>query len=559
MATLWPRTLPLSIRRDRRRKAEVRVYDRLASELSDDFHVFYSSPWLGIDQLGHERDGECDFLVAHPVHGYLAIEVKGGGIDYNPATKQWTSTDENHIEHSIKDPVEQARSAKHEILKKLKRSRLWRERYIHIAHGVVFPGASKIPKDLGADRPSRIFCTSGEFTNGFRNWIAARLQEGNAPADIKPLGTDGIAALEGFLAVPFSLSFSIGAFMAESTEELGVLEPRQYQILENIADLPRAEMRGAAGTGKTVVAMEEASRSAALGNRTLLTCHNGPLARELGRRLGPRDNLLVQGFQDFCLTCAKDAGLSLPVTEETMRFQEETLPELLIDAITAKPDLKFSMVVVDEGQDFPQSWWIALDAAIRKDGRLRVFSDSNQRVYDGRRVPREDLHLSPIRLSRNLRNTKAIHTAASVHYEGHEIIAEGPDGKAVTWIEALTHEEMIKAAYAELRRLVYKEEVAPSDITVLLPGVQWIERFRLAAAQSQLEFTTCDNLMSEHVILDTPRRFKGLERPAIIAVLDDTSLEGSELPYVCLSRGRVYLAVVASSAGFKKLSAVTAG
>ena len=44
---VWPRQLPDTVRNDRRRRAEVKVYDRLVSELPDEFHVFYSSPWLG--------------------------------------------------------------------------------------------------------------------------------------------------------------------------------------------------------------------------------------------------------------------------------------------------------------------------------------------------------------------------------------------------------------------------------------------------------------------------------------------------------------------------------
>ncbi|MGN7713491.1 NERD domain-containing protein [Agrobacterium radiobacter] len=553
MAKLWPRKLPLSIIRDRRRRSEVRVYDWLASELPDDFHVFYSSPWFGIDHLGHEKDGECDFLIAHPVHGFLTLEVKGGGISYIPQDKEWWSTDEHGIRHSIKDPVEQARSAKHELLKKLKKSKIWKERWIHMVHGVVFPDATKIPKDLGADRPPQIFCTAGTLQNGFRQWIAARLHEGSPSPEVKPLGQDGIAAFEKFLAQPFTLNFSIAASMADSTEHLGVLEPRQFHILESIAEISRAEIRGAAGTGKTVVAMEEAKRSAESGRRTLLTCHNGPLAAELERRLGQREKLIVRGFQDLCLSCAAEAGLPIPAIEESLRFQEETLPELLVDAVTSMPALQFEMIVVDEAQDFPPSWWIAIDVAVAKEGSLRIFSDSNQRIYDGRRVPKEDLHLVPIRLSRNLRNTKAIHTAASVHYQGHEIIADGPDGKAVNWIDASSHEDMIKKAYAELRRLVYKEEVAPSDIAILLPGLQWIEQLRIVSALSPLEFATCDHVFTENIILDTPKRFKGLERPAIIAVLDDTSVEGSELPYVSLSRGRSYLAVIATAAALKKL------
>ncbi len=79
MAVLWPRKLPRSVLDDPRRRAEVRVYNRLAEVLNDTFHVFYSSPWLGTDRLGNEKDGECDFLVAHPDHGILAIEVRGEG------------------------------------------------------------------------------------------------------------------------------------------------------------------------------------------------------------------------------------------------------------------------------------------------------------------------------------------------------------------------------------------------------------------------------------------------------------------------------------------------
>jgi hypothetical protein len=116
-----------------------------------------------------------------------------------------------------------------------------------------------------------------------------------------------------------------------------------------------------------------------------------------------------------------------------------------MDAVTAGPDLRWDHIIVDEGQDFQTSWWIALESALVPDGTLRVFSDSNQRVYPDRKVHKE-LRLVPILLGRNLRNTKAIHNAASIHYDGPDIIAEGPDGKEVKWIEADTAKAMIDAA-----------------------------------------------------------------------------------------------------------------
>ena len=99
MAILWPRTIPRSILEDSRRSAEVRVYSQLAKALDDSFSVFYTRPWVGLDRLGNEIDGECDFLIANPTHGILAIEVKGGGIEFDPERDQWISVDRGNFPH----------------------------------------------------------------------------------------------------------------------------------------------------------------------------------------------------------------------------------------------------------------------------------------------------------------------------------------------------------------------------------------------------------------------------------------------------------------------------
>jgi hypothetical protein len=546
MATLWPRELPLSIRQDRRRSAEVRVYDRLAAVLDDSFTVFYSSPWLGTDHLGNERDGECDFMIAHPRMGYLTLEVKGGGISFDPVERQWWSTDRDGFRFRIKDPVEQARSAKHELLAKLRATRHWQDRWIHNSHGVVFPDAAAPPRDLGADRPAHIFCCSRELAHGFREWIEGRMQEAAPRPDSRGLGRDGIAAFESILAQPFTLSFQIAGAMENDRQQFGVLEPTQFHILDTIADIRRAEIRGAAGTGKTIVAIEEARRAAATGQRTLLTCFGRPLANELTRSAGVVENLTVGSFHAVCLRVAEAAGLDLlPAARRDQHFFDNVLPGLLVDAVTARPDLKWQNIIVDEGQDFQDSWWIAIDAALLPGGSLRIFSDTNQRVYARQAVPAADLQLVPIRLFRNLRNTKSIHAAAAVHYEGPEIIAEGPDGLAVNWIEADTTDALIAAAYKEVRRLVYQEEVATGEIAVLLPNAGWVERFQITASRFHLEFADCGDLSTDRVVVDTLRRFKGLERPATILVVGESDLARGELAYVGLSRPRFYLAVVA--------------
>lgn len=555
MAVLWPKKLPRSVLDDPRRKAEVRVYDSLAEALDDNFHVFYSSPWLGTDSLGNEKDGECDFLIAHPEHGILAIEVKGGReISFDPRDGQWRSTDHGGFVHKIKDPVAQARSAKHEILKRLNDSPRWQSRFVHAAHGVILPSAGSPPGSLGADRPTRIFCCSRQFHDGLGAWIAERLKAGQRPDNCEPLGRDGIAALERLLAHPFTLSFRIGAALAEAVTEFRVLEPSQYQILDMIADIPRALVRGGAGTGKTVVAIEEALRSAAAGRKTLLTCHSRPLASNLERKLKNVENLTVAGFHALCGRISRQAGISAPSGISERELYESALPNALYFAMETQPALRWDTVIVDEGQDFRDDWWIALDACLLPDGRIRVFMDSNQRVYESAGDGARDLSVVPVRLSRNLRNTKNIHKAASVHYSGPEIVAGGPDGLEVSWVSAESPDAKIEAAYREIRRLVLNEEVAPGDIAVLVNGPAARACFLERSTGTSIPHTDAEIMTLEDVVVDTVRRFKGLERPAIVLIVSGDEMDRRELAYVAFSRARAYLCVVSSPTEGKWLS-----
>ena len=75
-----PAVLPAEVRADPKRSGEVAVYDHLSgSPYLDGTTIFYSCEWLG--PYGNMlRDGEADFVVAHPKIGYLVLEVKGGRV-----------------------------------------------------------------------------------------------------------------------------------------------------------------------------------------------------------------------------------------------------------------------------------------------------------------------------------------------------------------------------------------------------------------------------------------------------------------------------------------------
>ena len=58
----------------------------------------------------------------------------------------------------------------------------------------------------------------------------------------------------------------------------------------------------------------------------------------------------------------------------------------------------------------------------------------------------------------------------------------------------------------------------------------------------------------EDVVVDTVRRFKGLERPAVILIASGGELDHREMAYVAFSRARAYLSIVSSRAEAKWLS-----
>jgi len=141
-----------------------------------------------------------------------------------------------------------------------------------------------------------------------------------------------------------------------------------------------------------------------------------------------------------------------------------------------------------------------------------------------------------------------------MHYSGPEIIADGPDGLEVSWINAENPDAKLEAAYRELRRLVFKEEVAPGDIAVLVNGPAARTGFLERSSGTSIPLTDAETMALEDVVVDTVRRFKGLERPAIILIVSGDEMDGRELAYVAFSRARAYLCVVSSQGETKWLS-----
>lgn len=543
---MFPDPLPGYIRQDPLRAAECKVYDGLAEQLSSEYTVFYSRPWLGLAPDGREIDGEVDFVVAGPHTGLLSIEVKGGGISRVARTEQWISRDRYGIDHLIKDPVRQARSGKHELLKKLNRSIHWTPRFVVARHGVIFPDSAGAASDLGADMPLKIFAFNEDMQR-LDAWVEQRMQ---SPPDSDdhaehPLGSDGVRALEFILARSFSLRVPLDSTLSADDQKIVLLTDEQFQILEALSEWKQLAIAGGAGTGKTFLAAEKARRLATDGLRTLLLCYNRPLAAFLKRSLPELPTLDVFSFHEFCGAMAAFARVTIPDTTNQRLLYGKLLPEALVSALEARPELRYDAIIVDEGQDFLADWWPAVELCMRSeaDGILYVFYDSNQRVYpsSGRFV--SALSQSPIALSRNVRNAKPIFDLSRSLYTGLRYRSAGPEGTPVEY-EQITSSGALRERLGEVvGRLCITERIPPEHVAILSGSDRSESQVRDISRISRFDTASADAPRVGELVVDTVRRFKGLERTVVLLVELAGILDSTELLYVAVTRARLKLVI----------------
>jgi nuclease-like protein len=128
------------LRPDVESRAERRLFDRLRKETPGDVVAFHSVAWLLPGEQGKPRQGEADFVLAHPEWGIVTVEAKGGTIRYDARTGSWFTRAKTG-EHEIKDPVAQASRAHYSLRDLLCRSRRGGADRIAIGHAVAFPDA----------------------------------------------------------------------------------------------------------------------------------------------------------------------------------------------------------------------------------------------------------------------------------------------------------------------------------------------------------------------------------------------------------------------------------
>jgi hypothetical protein len=531
-------------------RAEQKVYKSLAGQLSNDCLVIHSLEFIKqTSKFKSHGDREADFVIFSPRSGVLVVEVKGGGIEYDKSINKWYSIDRNFKKHGIKNPAQQAKDAKYEIRRHLQHK--IGNKNILFAHAVLFPDIDNATPLASPDMPVNIIGTMRNLIS-LDKWVSDTFfyWAGEQSAhDV--LGESGIKTAEQIYGKKVSIRPSLKSAIEKEVEKQIELTNQQKNILRQLKRRKEGLIEGGAGTGKTVLALDHAQNLAEQGLKVLLLCYNQKLGNEFKIKSNKIDNLHSMSFHEFCSWRIRQvkSNTNRDLIEESRNnylgedLFDVLMPDALINSYEVTP-IQYDVILIDEGQDFKQEYWLALEIlrGQQQDTKLYIFQDSNQAIYtDVNDLP---IDSEPLFLFDNCRNTKHIHDLAYQYYKGTQVDAPDIEGEPVQAIEKNTMELQVKEIDKKISLLINVEDIAPKDIAVLIVG-------DFHQAQSLLENTKNSHLWAfkefspvSRVLVETEKRFKGLESKIIFLWIIDEQAITDKLLYISISRARFRLWVI---------------
>ena len=490
------------------------------------------------------KDHELDVVVLMPGVGIVVVEVKGGSVSVDAQGHWWSGggTRKNRVR-----PVEQCREGKFALREFIEADPRWKNRRsrVRFGHAVVVP-FTDIADDFATTECPRWMISGSRDLDDLARRIhdVAALQENEQRV---PTADD----IELIAEILTGRSFPTPDVAADADDREAAadrLTLEQAALLQVTRLIRRMEVRGGAGSGKTILALTQAKdltrgQGERKAQRVALVCYSIGLSQYFKRQLAgvPRNHrpAFVGSFEDLANLWGIDTASH---DRNDAAFWERDLAARMAEVASALPEgRKFDAVIVDEAQDFADHWWHPLMKSLRDEdeGGLYVYSDENQRIFA--RYGRPPVPLVPLVLDHNLRNTQQIAKAFGP-LAPTRMQLRGGDGVEVTFVQSAL-DDAIEAADDQVDELL-AAGWRPEHVALLTMGSRHPAQVERQEADGHVgywrSFWEDDDVFYGHVL-----GCKGLERRAVVLCVNAKSTERArEMLYVGMSRATDQLVVV---------------
>lgn len=508
------------------------IFDALAS-LSEDYYVFHSFR-ITDTREGIFHESETDFVILNRTKGVICLEAKAGQVRYENGCWLYGSGIPMHNG----GPFNQASANKYKLMRYISDSNMaFVLGKCKFFHAVWFPSVSNDrlrSMTLPSEGDKTLVLTKEALSDPeefidrvYALELPSRVQTNLSEFECKRLVREIFCPqFNVFPSASFEADLKKIVFHRLLDEQAGILDFLDEQLT--------AAVNGAAGTGKTMIAVEKARRHAAFGEKVLFLCFNTQLKDYL-------ENNYAREFVSYYTI----AGFACKICN-TARPDYKELKSKLEDYYISG-SFPYKHVIIDEGQDFgseaiEETDIIQLihDIIVDTDqgGTFYVFYDRLQ-LIQAREMPKfiSDLDCR-LTLYRNCRNTEniAVTSLRPITERKPRVFdgaVKGAPAKLHFCDSVQSEHERIDVIIDELAADGYRDIViltCKTEATSVLSNSVKGGRYR-----NKYLFTTC-------------RKFKGLEADVVVLVdVDKTTFEQDNvlLFYVGTSRARIKLEITA--------------
>ena len=222
-------------------------------------------------------------MLCHPDKAILCLEVKGGGLECKHG--EWYRLVDGKRER-MKDPFTQALDHRYALGRQLDGRDGIRAKALFLVQGLAFPDISVHKLVLAPDAPAEIVIDrNGVTASTSRSTASSPTTAVPARSASRPEQA-GADALRDLLALDVVIEVPMANEFLDEEEELIRLTHQQAMLLNRFGRDRRMVITGCAGSGKTMLAVEQAKRHASRGEDVLFVCFNRALREHLRQREG---------------------------------------------------------------------------------------------------------------------------------------------------------------------------------------------------------------------------------------------------------------------------------